>query len=566
MGARHQWMLALNGALLLVPPCVLAVASKPADPAPWAPLYGLLMSALTLVLPLLLVKTWRALFLLHLPLLGVAPVFVWYALTFSAPPDENAFAVVLTSPPSEFLSFIALFDLQLPLLISVAALVLYVGTALGMERQPIPASLRRVVLWLALPVTLVLLCMPSKSPRGLDINIGENMSAYLTSSYPLGGLISIVGGLQGNAQAWGLFERHEPYNARALVGTEPRTHILVIGESARADRFHLLGYTRQTTPELEKLDGLLAFRQTYATGNLTLLAVPMMMTGSAPASYSPQAIHGNLVDLANEAGYFTAWLSNQSIALYKIFRPRPQVWRQSVDTDNWSEGRPTPDDVLLPQLDDVLKNTSPRKFIVIHTYGSHWDYTMRLPDDGFHFSGRDRKAVAMAIASDQTGRVASDAYDDTILHTDLVLSRVIRRASRLHGQVTVTFIPDHGEALFASERRATHGFKEFNVSELHVPLLFWANQAFRDAHPAQWRSLQARQERVVSQDAIFYTTASLLGIAYPAHDASRDLTSENFQELSLDQLQFRIAGWERTRRLQDSLDWPRACHALLACH
>lgn len=560
-------MLAVNWALLLAPPIVLACASDIGKFGPWAPIYSVTLSALTLVLPMLLVQSWRSLFLLHLPLLCLSPLFVWYVLNFSAPPDENAFAVLLTSSRAEFGSFVSLFHLQLPLLLCTGAVALYAAIAASLGRRPIPAGLRRATRWLALPMLALLLCMPSRSSRGLDVDMGENAHSYLTSSYPLGGLISVIGGLEGNAQAWGFFEQHEPYNARATFSSDaPRTHILVIGESARADRFHLLGYRRQTTPELERLDGLLAFTRTYSTSNLTSLAVPMLMTGSAPASYSPQAIRGNLVDLANEAGYFTAWLSNQSMALYKIFRPRPQVWRQPVDTDNWGDTHPTPDDVLLAPLDDVLKNDSPHKFIVVHTYGSHWDYLLRLPDDGFYFSGRDRQSVAAAMKTDLSGRVAADVYDDTILRTDFVLSQIIQRASRLPGEVTVTYIPDHGEALMAMEGRVTHGFKEFNVSEVHIPLLFWANAKFRAAHAAQWQALQAHREHVVSQDAIFHTAASVLGIEFPAQDASRDLTSKAFRPMPIRQVQFRIAGTAERRRLPDALDWPLACKALEACN
>lgn len=564
--ARSKRLLAANGVLLLVPAVVLALVADTAKLGPWAWLCSLLLSTLTLALPMLLVTSWRALFLLHLPLLSLSPFFIWYVMKFSAPPDENAFAVVLTSPAAEFLSFVALFKLQLPLLICAAALVAYAAVAIRLGRQAIPPSLRRMATWLAVPMLVLLLCVPSKSPRGLEIDIGENVRSYLTSSYPLGGLVSVVGGIEGNAHVWGFFDPPEPYNARALPGSAaPRTHILVIGESARADRFHLLGYQRQTTPELERTDNLLVFTNTFATGNLTSLAVPMLMTGLSPTSYSPQAIRGNLVDLANEAGYFTAWLSNQELALYKIFRPRPQVWRQPVDTVNWADSNATPDDVLLAPLDEMLKNSSPHKFIVMHTYGSHWNYSLRLPDDGFHFSGRNRKEVAAALATDPAGRMAADVYDDTILHTDFVLSQIIQRASRLPGEVTVTYLPDHGESLMAVEGRATHGFREFSVSELHIPLLFWANEAFRLAHAAQWQALSERRNLVVSQDALFHTTASLLGIEFPAHDTSRDLTSGAFRPIPLKQLQFRIAGPADTRRLHDAANWPQACRALHAC-
>lgn len=565
-GARHLWMGALNGALLLTPPLVLAFASGAARLAPWAPVYGLLLSVLVLALPVLVVKTWRTLFLLHLPLLALSPLFVWYVLNFSAPPDENAFAVLLTSSPAEVMGFVQLFRLQLPLSLSVAVLAAYAVQAVYLGHNPIPASLRKAVRWLCVPLLALLLWMPSKGPRGIGVDIGENVHSYLTSSYPLGGLISIIGGLEGNAHALGLFEKHEPYGAVAnAVPATPRTHILVIGESARADRFHIFGYARQTTPELERLDGLLAFKRTYSTGNLTLLAVPMLMTGISPAAYSPQAIRGTLIDLANEAGYFTAWLSNQNIALYKIFRPRPQVWRQPADMGNWSDNHATPDDVLLTPLDDVLRDEHPHKFIVMHTYGSHWDYTLRLPDDGFHFSGRGRAAVRAAIQAETSGGTAADAYDDTILHTDFLLSQIIRRASRLPGEVTVTYIPDHGEALMATEGRVTHGFRDFNVSELHIPLLVWANPAFKAAHAAQWQALSARTEQVVSQDAVFHTTASMLGIEFPAQDPRRDLTSAAFSPVPVQQLQFRIAGSAELRRLQDAVDWPKACKPLNAC-
>jgi len=564
---RIRRLLTVNWVLLLAPALVLALIADTTKLAPWAWICSLLLSALTLALPMLLVRNWRTLFLLHLPLLSVSPFFIWYVLKFSAPPDENAFAVVLTSPPQEFFSFLTLFRLQLPLLICAAALLAYTAVAIGLGRRAIPPDQRRTVTWLAVPMLVLLLCMPSKSPRGLEVDIGENIRSYLTSSYPLGGLVSVVGGIEGNAHAWGFFEPPQAYDASARFDSAtPRTHILVIGESARADRFHLLGYQRQTTPELERLAGLLAFTSAYATSNLTSLAVPMLMNGLSPASYSSQAIRGNLIDLANEAGYFTAWLSNQELALYKIFRPRPQVWRQPVDTVNWADSNATPDDVLLAPLDEMLKNDRPHKFIVMHTYGSHWDYSLRLPDDGFHFSGQNREKVVAAMAADPTGRVAADVYDDTILRTDFVLSQVIQRASRLPGEVTVTYLPDHGEALIAVEGRATHGFREFNVSELHIPLLFWANNAFRQAHAAQWQALSERREQVVSQDSLFHTMASMLGIEFPAHDASRDLTSGAFRPIPLKQLQFRIAGPSNIRRLQDAIDWPQACKALHACN
>ncbi len=565
-GLRSGLMLAMNWILLLLPSLALAFGGGGAKLGPWIPAYSLLLSIMTLLLAVPLVRSWCALFLIHLPFLCLSPVFVWYVFNFSAPPDENAFAVLLTSSIDEFAGFVDIFHLQLPLWASIGALGLYLVNALGLRGHMISFRLRRAVLWLAPPTLVFILCMPTKTPNGLAVDMGENMREFLTSSYPLGGGISLIGGVQGNAEAFGLFDHKEKYNAHLNFSDDgPRTHILVIGESARADHFHLLGYPRQTTPELERVDSLLSFTKTFSTANLTSLAVPMLITGSAPASYSPRTIRGNLVDLANEAGYFTAWLSNQGLSLYKIFHPQPQVWRQPVDVTNWGGDHATPDDLLLAPLDEMLERSSTRKFIVVHTYGSHLAYPQRLPDDGFHFSGRDRQSVSAAIQADKSGYAAVDAYDDTILHTDFVLNQIIQRASLLPGEVTVTYIPDHGEALQAVEGHATHGFKDFTVSELHIPLLFWANAAFRTVHAEQWQAMQSHKDLVVSQDAVFYTAASLLGIEFTAQDPSRDLTSKAFRPIPIRQLQFRTGGDAQTRRLQEALDWRQACKRLDAC-
>lgn len=552
--------LTFNLALLAAPAVSLAWMTA----SPWGAAVGLTLSALLLVVLLLLVRNWRAFFLLHLPLLALAPAFVVYVLEFGAPPNEGAIAVVLTSSLREFWAFLAAFELRPWAALWLVLLALYLLGALALGRRAVPAALRRVVARAILPLLVAGLCMPSRSDGGMEVDVGGNVARSLTSSYPLGGLFSVVGGLMGNAEVWGFFEERPPFGAVAAA-RGPETHILVIGEAARADRFQLFGYARPTTPRLAALDGLVAFDRMFAAGNLTMLSVPMLMTGTDAVQYEPKARRGNLIDLAREAGFYTGLITNQELWIYKLFHPRPDRWRQASDSIGWGDRHAIPDTSMLPALDEMLSAESPKKFVVLHSYGSHWDYAQRLPDDGFHFSGPDRAAAKRALETGDKNRQYDALYDDTIRETDRFLAAIIERAARLPGLVSVTYVPDHGEALPSSEGANTHGFRTFYVSELNVPLLVWGNAEFRRVAAERWSWLQRHRGQICGHDATFHTLSALMAIDFAGHDPSRDLGSPSYRAPRLDALRFRISPSAELRSLHDAADWPRSCARLGGC-
>src|SRR5690606_24101423 len=50
--------------------------------------------------------------------------------------------------------------------------------------------------------------------------------------------------------------------------------VLVVGESARAENFGVLGYNRDTTPKLDKEAGLIAYTDVHSCGTETAVSVP----------------------------------------------------------------------------------------------------------------------------------------------------------------------------------------------------------------------------------------------------------------------------------------------------
>jgi glucan phosphoethanolaminetransferase (alkaline phosphatase superfamily) len=61
---------------------------------------------------------------------------------------------------------------------------------------------------------------------------------------------------------------------------EKELYVLVIGETARADNFGIYGYSRNTTPELQKISDLFAFTDVVSQSNTTHKSVSDDSVGS----------------------------------------------------------------------------------------------------------------------------------------------------------------------------------------------------------------------------------------------------------------------------------------------
>ena len=94
---------------------------------------------------------------------------------------------------------------------------------------------------------------------------------------------------------------------------EPRVLVLVIGETARAANFSLLGYSRETNPELARAD-IMAFSDVTSCGTSTEVSVPCMFSPYGRENYDERRIRNSegLLDVLARAGYAVKWIDNQS--------------------------------------------------------------------------------------------------------------------------------------------------------------------------------------------------------------------------------------------------------------
>lgn len=320
------------------------------------------------------------------------------------------------------------------------------------------------------------------------------------------------------------------YNARSeRPADEKETYILVIGETARAENWHLFGYDRQTTPRLSAHRGIFPIGRAISESNTTHKSVPMLLSSLSAETFADSITrHKSIITAFNEAGYRTSFFSNQ--------RPNRSYTEYFGDEAHRVEYLPDgPGGVhaldfdLLEPVAEVLADTAVRKqFVVVHTYGSHFLYRDRyprrfakfLPDDAFDATKENRDKLI-------------NAYDNCQLYTDALLDSLIAMAEARGGRAALIYASDHGEDIFDdSHGRFLHASPRPSARQLHVPALVWLSDTLQAESPRQAEAIRANTLRRVSpQKAWFHTLMGLAEISTPYRRDSLSLASPDYTPL-----------------------------------
>jgi glucan phosphoethanolaminetransferase (alkaline phosphatase superfamily) len=290
---------------------------------------------------------------------------------------------------------------------------------------------------------------------------------------------------------------------------EDLTLVLVIGESARSDHFHANGYHRQTTPRVEEL-GALAYKDVLACGISTRTAVPCMLTRATPRTMEVASRERSFISVFRRAGFHTAWISNQKFLgkantlVSSIAREAEAVVFNNKQADNVY--MKLLDEDLLDPLREALGHPNPRKLIVLHTVGSHWLYDNHYPE-AFR--------VFMPVCTERSQRSCSleevvNAYDNSILYTDLFLSEVIRAVAGARS--LVFYVSDHGESL-GEKRRYGHGQGEDLPEQRLVPMLVWSSPAYGKAFPGRVNAMGDHLGKSLTHDHLFHSVLDCAGFS-----------------------------------------------------
>ena len=313
------------------------------------------------------------------------------------------------------------------------------------------------------------------------------------------------------------------------VDTHPtdrrEVYVLIIGETSRADNWQLFGYHRPTNPRLSQRDNIIVYPKTVTQSNTTHKSVPLILSAAIVENYDTAIYtHKGVLSAFNEAGYTTAFISNQARNHSFIDHLGEEAQHVTFIT---ADGREHLDSELLPVLQQRIDQAEGKLFVVLHTYGNHFCYRDRYPRDHAFFTPDDNTDAERYNRPDLL-----NAYDNSIRETDLMLDSVIAMLERCQCPAGLLFLSDHGEDIFDDDRgRFLHASPVPTYYQIHVPMLMWLSPQYVAAYPEQVAAAHAHSRcDVASNDAALPTMLSLAGIRCDSVDYTRALSSPNYCE------------------------------------
>ena len=332
------------------------------------------------------------------------------------------------------------------------------------------------------------------------------------------------------------------FDARSEHDAEaPEVYVMVVGETARAHNFSLYGYPRNTNPLLSKTPGIIAFPDAMTQSNTTHKSVPMLLSAASAEDFERLFHEKGILAAFKEAGFHTVFISNQQPNHSFIdFLGEQADEHYFLKKEDASKGNHYDED-LLKKLDEILPEADAslsghyryrKLFVVLHTYGSHFNYQERYPRSFAYF-----KPDSRSEAKPENRQDLLNAYDNTIRYTDYILHGIVERLQKwekLQAKVlaktqaktlgatsqptsAMLYTSDHGENIFDDDRRLfLHAAPKASDYELHVPFIIWTSEGFGKQYPGAWKALgENRTKQVQTSLSAFHTMLGIGGIRTP---------------------------------------------------
>ncbi len=308
--------------------------------------------------------------------------------------------------------------------------------------------------------------------------------------------------------------------------------IMVVGETARADRFSLNGYHRVTNPLLAKQD-VASLSNVSSCGTSTGVSLPCMFSALGRAGYDKEKAlnQQNALDVLHENGVQILWRDNNSDSKGVATRMKYEDFK-SPTLNPVCEGE-CRDIGMLSGLDKYIEARKGKDIlIVLHQMGNHGpEYYRRYPKEFEKF-----KPMCMTgELRDCSQQEVDNSYDNAILYTDYFLSNVIDLLKKYDDShaTAMLYVSDHGESL------GEHGFylhaapyKIAPKEQTHVPAIVWVGKHFN----YKLDQLKPYKDDALSHDDLFCTLLVAFELDTKMCEAKKGMLMQN-QTLKADDKQ-----------------------------
>ncbi len=304
---------------------------------------------------------------------------------------------------------------------------------------------------------------------------------------------------------------------------EEALYVIIIGESTTRNNMGIYGYYRNTNPNLQAIkEDLHLFNNVISPHTHTILSLDKVL--SMGDYYHPENNKlGTVIQLANQAGFETYWLSNQKpigayeslISLYaKASKNQFYVSSFSVNNDKYDED-------LLPKLQETINRRSSKKMIFLHLEGSHISYNKKYPDT-FQFFDDQPKTK---FTSNETYQIINE-YDNSIRYNDFVVSQIIDMVKKTNKNSYVVYFSDHGEEVFKDHEYFGHNEVIGSNAMFEIPFIVWTSDKYNENSKINF---QDKLDRKYNLEDFIYSFSELSRINFDQFQPSKSIFNADFK-------------------------------------
>ena len=321
-----------------------------------------------------------------------------------------------------------------------------------------------------------------------------------------------------------LAQKTSNYIDLTSTNNDAQTYVVVIGESTSSWHMSLYGYNRNTNPRLSEIqDELIVFDSVIAPNVHTILALEKALTFSNFEEPNKKE-NASLVQLANQAGFTTYWISNQKpVGIHESVSTiiaNAAEHTYFMATDDYSSE--IYDENLLPILDQVLANSEPKKIVFIHLIGTHIKYSNRYPK-AFRYFSEEKPNNSF---TEKRGMERVNAYDNAVRYNDSIVREIIERVRKTNTIGYVTYFSDHGDEVYDTMDLVGHNEYHGTRPMYEVPFLVWLSEKYKQK--TNFDSLNISGRRYNLEDYI-YSFSELSHIKFTAWDSTRSIFNKGYQ-------------------------------------
>lgn len=486
-------------ALVMLPNILLLLVGRDF----WFSFWIVLQSIMLWVMLTVIVSNVRVLVMLTIPFLLIVPAECYFIYTYGYPSTKFVVALLTETSWQELKQFLS----GLWLILFVSLLVM-AGSSIWMIRDLRPVLLvprRFQVIGLTLFVIIITCWQVSRYQPGAPLPLRQ---FTLANSFPVGIGYRVLSYAKSHIEGLKNKQLVQHHHFGASSSVLDLTLVLVIGESARPDHWGMNGYARNTTPKLGNRSDVHFMTNLITPWTLTTYSTPLFITRK-PATYNGIFPEKSLLAAFNDAGFSTYWVANQDGLKEMALHIGEAGQRKSFNFAVRGDVDAVFDGEMLPDIDKVINDKSPKKFIVIHSKGSHWDYHLRYPPE-FRIFKPDQIDGASGKYNPSQRNTLVNGYDNSILYTDYFLNELIKQLEHTRKPSAMVYVSDHGEGLYENGCKIL-GHGNDTDTNFHTAGLIWVSPELSASRPQLESAIGQNTKSPLSTDLTIFNTLADLG-------------------------------------------------------